>query len=406
MKYIGARYMPKFMGTYSATAIYEALSVVDDGLGTSYVSNKPVPAGTPLNDTNYWSVYGASSGAILDLQNRMQTAEEDIDNLENLTSGALHNIKNKKILILGDSISDETNMVLAPNWVTFFRTRALNMGATQVDNISVSGRSLSDVRPTNNLIDILSTITTQYDYIICFLGINDWWDGATPTQFKTALNDFGSWCNSNQPTAQVTYVTPVHAWYNLYIIPHGIPIDYYRTMIINACMKYNWQIIDVFGGSPNLNFDVAALRTLYNVNSDGVHPNATYMPVLGDFIFNNFISGVSTEVAKYRTQFAAASPEINSSPMFIWFETGGLIQIKLEATNFTATGDLAQFTGSLPSHFSAGSEVIHGYSTKGAASNAYIWLSGTTPWFVFPSGAGTYETLSMNGYYKTDTVTI
>ena len=80
-KYIGARYMPKFMGTYDATTAYEALSVVDNGSGTTYVANKPVPAGTALNNTEYWSVYGASSGAILDLQNRMSTAEQDIIDL-------------------------------------------------------------------------------------------------------------------------------------------------------------------------------------------------------------------------------------------------------------------------------------------------------------------------------------
>lgn len=82
MKYVGARYMPKFMGNYDSTQAYEALSVVDNGMGTSYVSNKPVPAGTPLTDIEYWEIYGASSGAILDLQNRMSTAENDIDNIE------------------------------------------------------------------------------------------------------------------------------------------------------------------------------------------------------------------------------------------------------------------------------------------------------------------------------------
>ena len=77
-QYIGARYMPKFMGEHSLTTEYEVLSVVDNGQGTSYISNKPTPAGTPLTNGDYWTVYGASSGAVLDLQNRMQTVEGDI----------------------------------------------------------------------------------------------------------------------------------------------------------------------------------------------------------------------------------------------------------------------------------------------------------------------------------------
>lgn len=70
-QYIGARYTPKFMGTYDNTQAYEALSVVDNGLGTSYINGKPAPAGTPLTDTDYWHIYGASSGAIINLQNQI-----------------------------------------------------------------------------------------------------------------------------------------------------------------------------------------------------------------------------------------------------------------------------------------------------------------------------------------------
>lgn len=74
-EYIGARYVPKFMGLYDATQEYEALCVVDNGMGTSYISKIPTPAGTPLTDTTYWFIYGASSGAILDLQNRVSDLE-------------------------------------------------------------------------------------------------------------------------------------------------------------------------------------------------------------------------------------------------------------------------------------------------------------------------------------------
>lgn len=75
-RYVGARYMPKFVGTYDATQAYEALSVVDNGMGTSYVSNKPVPVNTPLTDTEYWAVYGSTSGAILDLQNQINEIKD------------------------------------------------------------------------------------------------------------------------------------------------------------------------------------------------------------------------------------------------------------------------------------------------------------------------------------------
>lgn len=100
-QYIGARYVPKFMGTYDPTQLYEALSVVDNGSGTSYISKVPVPVGTPLTDSDYWAIYGASSGAIINLQAQvdvlktdMLTAQSDIESLETDVDDAETDIAN------------------------------------------------------------------------------------------------------------------------------------------------------------------------------------------------------------------------------------------------------------------------------------------------------------------------
>lgn len=77
-QYIGARYVPKFVGTYDNTQAYDALDVVDNGSGTTYIARIQTPPNTPLTDTTHWLVYGSSSGAILDLQSRMNAAEGDI----------------------------------------------------------------------------------------------------------------------------------------------------------------------------------------------------------------------------------------------------------------------------------------------------------------------------------------
>ena len=83
-EYVGARYVPKLMGLWSATTAYEALSVVDDGLGTSYTSKKPVPAGTPLTNTEYWVITGSQSGAIIALQGRVSALEDEIPPIVNV----------------------------------------------------------------------------------------------------------------------------------------------------------------------------------------------------------------------------------------------------------------------------------------------------------------------------------
>lgn len=117
-EYIGARYVPKFMGLYDNTQVYEALCVVDNGLGTSYISKVPTPAGTPLTDTDHWAIYGASSGAIINLQNQID------DMKDGDVSGSLQNqinaINNISIPGIENDIGDmddltETDLVTAIN---------------------------------------------------------------------------------------------------------------------------------------------------------------------------------------------------------------------------------------------------------------------------------------------------
>lgn len=78
-QYIGARYVPRFTGLYDVTQAYEALDVVDNGSGTSYIAKKPTPAGIPLTNSTYWFLYGSTSGAIINLQ-------QQIGHLDDLTT--------------------------------------------------------------------------------------------------------------------------------------------------------------------------------------------------------------------------------------------------------------------------------------------------------------------------------
>lgn len=104
-QYIGARYMPKFVGTYDPTTAYEALSVVDNGQGTSYVSNRPVPAGTPLTDSDYWAIYGTSSGAITNLQNQIDAINDTLDDVLTRVDTIL---TPEMFGAVGDGVTDDT----------------------------------------------------------------------------------------------------------------------------------------------------------------------------------------------------------------------------------------------------------------------------------------------------------
>lgn len=120
-QYIGARYVPRFTGLFDITQSYEALDVVDNGTGTSYIAKIPTPAGTPLTDTDHWFLYGSTSGAIVNLQQQINDMKDGTvpgslqDQIDTNTSDitALATTTKKKspseqhILIFGDSFSDD-----------------------------------------------------------------------------------------------------------------------------------------------------------------------------------------------------------------------------------------------------------------------------------------------------------
>ena len=56
-EYIGARYVPVFMGDWDITADYEPLSIVQYQ-GNSYTSRQSVPHGVQITNTQYWAVTG------------------------------------------------------------------------------------------------------------------------------------------------------------------------------------------------------------------------------------------------------------------------------------------------------------------------------------------------------------
>lgn len=114
-QYIGARYVPRFLGVYDATTIYEALDVVDNGLGTSYISRKTVPAGVPLTNTEYWAIYGASSGAIINLQNQIDDINAEVKLLQKGV-WTQSEMSEKTVIMIGDSWGT-TGAGMTNNWI-------------------------------------------------------------------------------------------------------------------------------------------------------------------------------------------------------------------------------------------------------------------------------------------------
>lgn len=202
--YVGARYIPRFVGTYDPTQIYEALDVVDNGSGTSYIARKTVPAGTPLTDTTYWFVYGAASGAIIALQNDMITAQNDIISLQGDMTGAQNDITQiqKDISVKYLIITDSYGLSVNSSSQTFIEVAEGLTGLTLDSESTSSGGFGGGVKVKDGLVNYTGDRSAITD-IIVVCGANDVNTGLTFTDIYNGIVDFDTYAKSEYPNAKI-----------------------------------------------------------------------------------------------------------------------------------------------------------------------------------------------------------
>lgn len=75
-EYIGRRIVPVHGGVWDGSKTYEELTIVlYEASGDSYISRRPVPAGTVIGDKNYWMLYSLYSQQIADAVKEMRETD-------------------------------------------------------------------------------------------------------------------------------------------------------------------------------------------------------------------------------------------------------------------------------------------------------------------------------------------
>ena len=82
-EYIGARYVPLFMGEWSDENAYEPLSIVVNQ-GNSYTSRQSVPIGIPISNTSYWALTGNYNAQVEQYREEVATLVEEVGDLLDL----------------------------------------------------------------------------------------------------------------------------------------------------------------------------------------------------------------------------------------------------------------------------------------------------------------------------------
>ena len=329
-EYVGARYVPKFMGAYDATQIYEALCVVDNGLGTSYISKIPTPAGTPLTDTDYWAIYGASSGAIINLQNQ-------IDNIETVEIPAIRTsitnidpyekFRNKTIEVIGDSISSYST--LQNNWVKLLTDFMTDYDCTVI-NRAIDGDSFAGL--AQKISGGTYTVDAA-DYYIVFLGTNyaDSWGYTTGTNPLTS--SISTVCNAIRAAANTDakffFVSPLKKFVSgVNTLLNPIPV---MRNVLELLMQY--QGYNVISGY-NIGELCAANTARYM--TDLLHPTEEFSPILFNYILDGLVSERSNITQPAAAQRVFSNTLSSSSNVFIRYD-GLHIVIKIDVNGYSPT---------------------------------------------------------------------
>ncbi len=153
-QYIGARYVPIFLGEWEANVSYEPLSVVSY-LQSTYTSKKTVPAGTLPTNTEYWANTGNYNAQVEEYRQEVVALSQQIN-------GKVKMIKtNPEIALLGDS---SIQLMTYPQFITDFFEGAHVTNYNDGSVASVNWR---------NLINQINAITTTPDIIFIWCGGND-----------------------------------------------------------------------------------------------------------------------------------------------------------------------------------------------------------------------------------------
>lgn len=144
-KYIGARYVPLVVGTWTPNTSYEALSVVMYQ-GDSYISKVPVPSGVAITNTAYWvkcADYNAQWTAFqqnwTEFQTEMRdTVDEAIDDMDTATDNAIDDMQTATNNAISTMQSATTTMENRVNTVLGNYLMHTHVSATLSESVTIN----------------------------------------------------------------------------------------------------------------------------------------------------------------------------------------------------------------------------------------------------------------------------
>lgn len=373
----------EYGGIWTITKNYPQWTIVSNGDST-YMSNKPVPAGVAIENKEYWLHLADLDPRIGGIIQELNRVEQELNHVKDVTDTAPYFLPffyNKKMLIIGDSISAED----PPDeyiWVKYLREKLPN---TTITNIAENGALFSGA--SGQARKYALEVDGEFDYIFVLAGVNDAYHQATLgtitlsnvdyNNFAGSLGYFAHQVNEKNPSAIVFFMSPIKNRYNQ---NNTVFVDVYRSYIYHACVMFGWHFID--GNSVPL-LSPALPGNSRRWLKDGLHPNRAFSPYLGDFIAESMFKGGSAGITSTNSRMDLSALSDVGGSLYADFNTHGQCVVTFNSPNFSVTaGDPVHVSHSLPAWC---------YTEYRSAGRAFTgntahecWISGSD-FYIIPS---------------------
>lgn len=249
-EYIGARYVPLFMGTWDNTKTYEPLSIVQYQ-GNSYTSRQYVPTGIAITNETYWAETGNFNAQVEAYRQEVLEFTDDVGILNSELNFAFRSTDT--ITVFSDSTfqrnTNPLNNIVQKSVCDFIS----EMCDATVINRGVSGQA------TSGFLTLLNSLSPQdlegTTYIIVAYGTNDWQGNINPLNitatgtsfeknYRMCLTKLQQLC----PTAQIVCVTPgyIHSDKASVVLNYnntGNDFKTYCDVISNVAYEFNVAVL-------------------------------------------------------------------------------------------------------------------------------------------------------------------
>ena len=242
-------------------------------------------------------------GAINEVDAHVDTNTNNIGNLTLLKTNDKGNLvgainesmyeyyQGKKILIVGDSISNPTEATAGtqPVWSTQFKNKL--SGIADVDIVAQSGIDMI------NLGNLITSRVTEWDYdiAIVFAGVNDFSHNVPlgnygtdyTTKFSDAVRNVYQILHNNMNACRIIFITPLYHTAGLNTL--GYPSWFYNAAITGFCKRWGIQWINGY------NFPLTGELGISVATVDGLHPKSSYATIMCDYIMKKIEAGCDVE---------------------------------------------------------------------------------------------------------------